>query len=439
MLNKNQRNIFIHQGNSSIDDLENNTPHIVDKINTLENDLTKALVNTLIYSQLARNIFSDIMKNTFNVSISPDEMNVNNFSLEYSFSKKDVIQSGILLFINSKYNRYIDSYVKQSEKFRIDALLETERFVLGIESKLSAAKNKSQLTNEMKFLNTDKYLHLTWEDIHKIFKKESFAEHDLILKSFIEYLEVIGMNDFEGIPFVIVNGKQKTPYDYNEAKRIINKISFFIEKKCSKDFVVRKETQRPSYVRIDDADDKSTPKEDSQHFDIYLFANYFAIDYWFGQKNRSKLFAKKDRIIQPFISILEEINKLNNDETWFFETDCGRQFKGNQQGPGYLANSHAISLKELFKEFGKKTIEDKINYFIESQEPSKKMKCLKIERKFYYSNPYYTPSYIKKSEAAQRNIILTAMDSPGFIDVIIKTLYELRTAKKSINSLIEKC
>ena len=450
MLKELEKNIFGHFKNdiSFYDLIEKSSDNEIklNDIKILEKDLVATFIKALIYSESIREIFYKILqdknekikeiinKNIFknnlikpiNISLQEDITHIRNKL------NKDVKR--LLVLIKSKYNDKIivekqkDKKQKnKEERAIIDILINYRNLILGIEAKLGASKDNNQIQKYIECLEIeeDNYIEIYWEDIYSKLKKITKNEkiENFIINQFKEYMEVIGMTDFQGIPFVLnANGEFQSKFNYSEARKILKKI----EIKLRNDYRNIKTKYQKNvpilWCRLDKKDPAGRP-----HISICLNElDNFTIDLYIQS---SKVNIKDKNIKQIFEIVFEKI-KNNVDNTWFFNMLNFKNYSGNLGGKSYSVFNLSLNLNE---KHDKKVLNQLNELFKKINE----LKAITIARKFYYDNPYYNIN-LPYEIASGNQINMASEEFYGTIEETIKILWKIFENLKEHEYIIDK-
>jgi hypothetical protein len=298
--------------------------------NELENNVTHAFLFAFSKSyKLRKKILHKINTNNYGFFCKNSKFWDFNFQVSKSLKKCVSNRSSFLLFIRSKYNRSILKYKtmkgskKESKKNIPDALLFNKKYALLIESKVSSSKDKHQIRRYNKaYLDKDNNdcISLFWEDIY-LFTKEIYLEfkrnknHEnlefFIITQFKNYLELINLDGFSGIPFFDINQS----YDKDKANSIIKKLEVDLSEQNwykSKKFKTKSRPKNGAWYSIVSNKFLATKSLTSiPHNSIYLFDTFFGVGCLFHKRELGYMLKKYD----VFFNI---INKLSTDPDYYF-------------------------------------------------------------------------------------------------------------------------
>ncbi len=217
----------------------------------LENNTTKALINTLYYSDT--NVCKDFISHFLN-------MNIDESSIRFALQKQTIGDQKI----RRKMNRILlgicpqllfseEDVIKPEEKIPNDlddlysipdAWIWDNKSVILIESKTRMKFDKDQLKRHGHILSspTDKII-IFWEEIHSYFKNklenvinsQDKYKKSFLINQFVQYLELINLSKFSGwkkedFEFFFY-------YDEEEKRRLKNKMEKFVSEVLNREDV----------------------------------------------------------------------------------------------------------------------------------------------------------------------------------------------------------
>jgi len=349
MLSKKQKNIFTYQGLKSLTEIRletKNKKSLIFDFKILENNLTKSFLITLIHSKIAKYEFLKLLKKKSKIFRSMQNMQIteNNVDLNTNKIITNKRLRSILLLISSKYSKEIIINEQDKEENRIlDAFISGNRINIGIEVKLHSSIDRNQLEDERNQINARKILKITWEEIHSRFNNafsnlsNKNKNNEIILKNFIELLEVLNMYEFEKIdPTELDEEKIK---DYYE--KIIDKIQ------NDKSLRYLETDNRSKWVNLYERNSNSN----LSHYSFGCDFDKFRIDLVIRNKelkNLKNIFKSKEKI-QKQEKIINLLKKLHNKKTgkWYLESEHYKNLNPAGVGPQRMSDAYKTLLAKM--------------------------------------------------------------------------------------------
>ncbi len=305
----------------------------------LENNTTKALINTLYYSDpnVCKDFISHFLKISIDDSTIKYTLQKQTIGTQKIQQKKNRILLGICPQLLSSEKDLVDSNEEIFSKLDLqdsipDAWIWDKDNAILIESKTRMKFDKDQLRRHEAILSspTDKRI-IYWEEIHSFFK-DNIEKEPFIIKQFVQYLELINLSNFSGwkkedFEFFFI-------YDESEKIRMKNKLKKFAleiiaKKEISEvlEIVAYSRVGKESvniWVRLDSKDPKfklSNQVDAFINFTLELYANHFQVSFVFPffpsiKKLKRLLIEKESTIINQFESLFsrEIIDSFSHDK-----------------------------------------------------------------------------------------------------------------------------
>jgi hypothetical protein len=168
-----------------------------------ENNVTHAL---LILLEKNHNLLNKLLSkvNINNINKKEKEILYQVTNKENNITRDS--KNKFILFIYSKYNEQESKGVEVKKIDIPDGLIRDNNTSIIIESKFSSSKDNSQIKryNKTYFNNQAKIIEITWEEIYDIISEHKIKLNSIegyLMQEFKEYLEVIQLSGFSGIPF----------------------------------------------------------------------------------------------------------------------------------------------------------------------------------------------------------------------------------------------
>jgi hypothetical protein len=232
-MNPKYSNIFWHQGVKVFGENLLKTESGRLKIEHLENDVTKALLN--VFDHCSPKVLGTFLK-LINIKESPHA-----FDFDFQITENQTYQqrrNRVFLAIVTESTKTISAPSYDKSISRPDACIHSENTAILIEAKTQSHLIKEQNENHIKhFLGTATDTHrITWEMISERLKLSinSLKERDKFLVSqFCDFLDLIGIAEFDGFnktDFIMLGSIEKvTTEDFVDFKRIfLKKIEKFM-------------------------------------------------------------------------------------------------------------------------------------------------------------------------------------------------------------------
>ncbi len=304
----------------------------------LENNTTKALMNTLYYSD--SKVREEFISHFVGVKMDGDSIKFalqkQTIGVQKLQQKKNRILLGIipqLLASEEDIPKEEISNGSESKDSLPDAWIWDENNVILVESKTRMRLNHDQLKRHEEILSSPTETRIIhWENIYLFFKKilENESKEMFLIKQFVQYLELINLSKFSG--WKSEDFEFFYDYDENEKTRIKEKMQKLIDEillepklksilKISRQSKVVEGVNHLWYQLDINQDsffiDEKTP---FLNFTLELYPNSFQITVVFPmfpsiEKLKKVLKEKKDQIILSFGKyLLGEINQYPSHE-----------------------------------------------------------------------------------------------------------------------------
>jgi len=233
-MNPKYSNIFWHQGVKVFEESLLKTESGRVKIEHLENDVTKALLN--LFEHCNHKVLGAFLK-LFNVKESPHA-----FNFEFQITENQTYQqrrNRIYLAIVTESTKTIFDPSYNKSISRPDACIHSENTAILIEAKTQSPLIQEQNDNHIKhFLGTATDTHrITWEMISerlKLLNTDLKGQDRFLVSQFCDFLDLIGVAEFDGFSesdFTMLGSIGKmTTEDFVDFKRIfLKKIEKFMK------------------------------------------------------------------------------------------------------------------------------------------------------------------------------------------------------------------
>jgi hypothetical protein len=326
------------------------------------------------------------------------EIFTNGYDVYFQVGKKTRIQTlnaenKYLLFISSKYNNI--EYESDEEKGTIpDGLIIDDNTSVLVECKVASRKDSGQLRryNEIFYKKSAVLKEIYWEDIYgiarQVEKKGKRSVGTYLVKQFSEYMEIVNMAGFDGIPFF----KADEAYDKNTASKILNRLGVEIKPWLEDNNFILGE--RPKTATVwDYFYDKNIKEKNPRkfpHYSIYIFPESFGVDMLFHKQELRKIL-KNEKLKNKFYDQLEKLAEKSPDYFFRFVHYRLLRNKGIRGRARTGKNYHTLEFKIQLSRFIKKNENnwrEKITDFLELllEQESKQITILK---QAYYQDKIY--------------------------------------------------
>jgi hypothetical protein len=220
-------NIFWHQGVKSFVEADLSKPGIQDKVRHLENDVTKAFLNVLMHSPPA--VLEAILKR---ISVK-ERQDTFSFEFQVTDTQKHTQRANRVMLSIISASTPQKSNPNYSVKQSIpDGCLYNDNTSILIEAKTQSPLIIEQIESHISHYlgTTTSRIKITWEEIIEIFRSLNLSQSEpggLLVSHFIEFLEMLGLSDFNGFTTgdfeTIGQHNQLVPEDYLDFKRLLKR------------------------------------------------------------------------------------------------------------------------------------------------------------------------------------------------------------------------
>lgn len=306
-------------------------------------------------------------------------------------------QEKIILSIVSKHNHSErdDPENPMKKKDIPDGLILDKNISVLIESKVSAVKDHGQLRryNQTFYQGAGEVKTITWEEIYNLAKRQNRGSKigDYILNQFKEYIEVINLNGFNGIPF-FDKSESGENYEKEFASEVLKRLVIeFKEENFFKQhhfkIAERPKTGQAWDYFYSEEITKTNPRT-FPHYSIYIFDEFFGLDVLFHRKEFKKIIKNKK---EDFFALIKEIADKSADYylTFIHYRKIANKDKYSyaRTGRDYTNFEFCVNLKQFIKDNKKdwqKRLEQYFNLILKE-----KFKQISLCKKaFYYDRAY---------------------------------------------------
>lgn len=301
-----------------------------------------------------------------------------------------------ILSIASDSSRELDSDIILDKSSIPDGLIYDKNTSILVEAKVSANKDNEQIQryNKQFFHNEAKIINLTWESLYQISKKIKLTKintiPDFLLKEFLQYLEVINLSGFEGIPFF--NKEEK--YDKEIASKLLKNLIIDINKKDWFKGYEFKVGERPktgsAWDYFYDNNIKGSNPRKFPHYSVYIFNEFFGIDLLFHKKELNRIL-KNEQDFSNFCDLLSQLSTDSPD--YYLKVVHYRKLankltnKGVRTGAGYEDFVFIMQLKQFIKN-NKNDWKDRLRQYLVLLK-GERLKQISILKKAHYLDKEY--------------------------------------------------
>ena len=298
-----------------------------------------------------------------------------------------------LLFISSKYNT-AGSDTDEERGTIPDGLIIDDNASVLIESKVTSRKDSGQLRryNTIFYKGKGELKEIYWEDIfditQKFLKKCKSSLGEYLVSQFREYLEVVNMAGFDGIPFF----RKEEVYDKEIASKILNRLGSELKPwLAKKGFVL---AGRPKAVLawdyFYDKKIKSPNPGNIPHYSILIFPEFYAVETLFHRQELRKILKDK-KLKEEFFDGLEKLSKYSPDYflqyTHYRLLANKRKANHAQTGDGYSTLNFILQISRFIKQ-NKKDWRIKLSQILELL-IKQECKQISILKKAFYKDKEY--------------------------------------------------
>lgn len=161
----------------------------------LENNLTKALVNTMQY---CKSFNDNFLEEIFGLKNETEIMfDMQKKPSEYLKNQK----KKYVVLIRSESNHSEKKGKKYKNGSTADAIISNKHFIISVEAKVRASKETNQLESQKEQLKTNIYKEITWQEIYSLasaLKLKKTESGYFIYNQFVKYLEIMEFGKFSG-------------------------------------------------------------------------------------------------------------------------------------------------------------------------------------------------------------------------------------------------
>lgn len=226
--------------------------------------------------------------------------------------------------------------------------------------------------NKKFFDGRAKIIESSWEKIYDIIIKNKPKEPknigDYILKNFCEYTEVIKLSGFSGIPFF----KKDEEFDKRIALESIKKLGKDLKelswfKKGNFELRERDQAGKKWDYFFDSNIQEKNPRR-FPHYSIYIFPQYFAVDFVFHRDILKKI-KKNSKLNERFLMILKSLGEKSTDYCFravnYMKIGNKEKARGVRKGEDYEIFNFSLQLNRFIKQNSKHDYGSKFNKYLE--------------------------------------------------------------------------
>lgn len=357
------KNIFWSQGVTDIDfddDMQRN------KLDQIENDVTKSFLNLL---ELGSDKILEILLKMIDEDLSKNKSDQVDYKFQVNKHGSYERKLNYIISLRSKrFDTEITSFDIERSYERPDGLLLSDDFSILFEVKTKSPLDKKQIKDyNTKFYNSKASVTtLFWEDIYSELEKVELkglnSKERFLLTQFLQYLELINLAGFQGIPFGYNENEDLVQdYDTEFAKNILQNFHLNIAKDLEQEEIFlgsRKMAGKAwgwmiSKEQKQDLGGVPSSMPNDIHYTTYLFKDYFGFDITVGKAKTSKMkkLAKNEQVFKEFCQILQSLKDTSH---FYIELDENRllnHVKGKIHGAKYKRKNIHFQVDHLIKDY----------------------------------------------------------------------------------------
>lgn len=304
-------------------------------------------------------------------------------------------ENRFILFISSKYKRA--EFESDGEKGTIpDGLIIDGKTSIIIESKVTSSKDHGQLKryNDKFYKGAGEVWEIYWENIYSLARRYVQSGRssigDYLLDQFHEYLEVVNMAGFDGIPFF----KKDESYEKKIADKVLKRLGVDMEHQewfKRHNFVL---AGRPktgtAWDYFYNKDIKETKPLKFPHYSIYIFDDFFGVDMLFHKQELRKIL-NDEQLRETFFGEVEKLAKTCQD--YFLHVvdyrllANKRKGTGARVGPKYSSLEFMLQLSRFIQQ-NRKDWKEKLTQHLELL-AQQSFKQISVMKKAFYGDKEY--------------------------------------------------
>ena len=336
----------------------------------------------------------------------------------------------VILFISSKYNAA--EFESEEEKGTIpDGLIIDGKTSIIIESKVTSSKDHGQLKryNDKFYKGAGEVREIYWENIYSLARRYVQSGRssigDYLLDQFHEYLEVVNMAGFDGIPFF----KKDESYEKKIADKILKRLNVDLEHQewfKEHNFVPKGRAKKgTAWDYFYNKNIKKTNPRDFPHYSIYIFDDFFGVGMLFHRPEIRKILSD-EQLRKTFFREIEKLAESSSD--YFLRVVDYRLLANKREGIGVRAGSYYTSLEFMvqlsrFIQQNKKDWKEKITQHLELL-AQQNFKQISVMKKAFYGDKEYKK--LDSREASLEFIKDTVNETKHLYDMMLDHHYKKR-------------